>query len=104
MSENEFSIGKCDSVVEDAYRALRRLRDYVDEIRVRAIEQSERVEYLEAKKARLRDALRVAEHGLTTSHGLMAYDDGTPAGAKEHFRLDNTEELNAIKAALAVNL
>ncbi len=50
--------------------------------------------------ARLRSALLIAEHGLTTSHGLMAYDDGTPAGAKQHFRLDNTEELAAIKAAL----
>lgn len=104
MSDNEFSIDKCDSVVEDAYKALERLREYAHEIRVRAIEGYEAVGYLRAKNARLRDALRVAEHGLTVSHGLMAYDDGTPASAKEHFRLDHTVELQAIKAALAVNL
>lgn len=52
--------------------------------------------------ARLRAALLIAEHGLTASHGLMAYDDATPAGAKQHFRLDHTEELRAIKEAMAV--
>jgi len=56
---------------------------------------------LEAENERLRAALLIAEHGLTTSHGLMAYDDGTAIAAKQHFRLDNTEELGAIKAALA---
>lgn len=59
------------------------------------------VSALRAEKARLRAALLIAEHGLTASHGLMAYDDGTPVAAKQHFRLDNTEELRAIKKVVS---
>ena len=52
--------------------------------------------------ARLRAALHIAQHGLTTCHGLMAYDDATVIGAKQHFRLDHTEELKAIEEAMKV--
>ncbi len=53
-------------------------------------------------KERLLEALKVARHSLTCSHGLMAYDDATEASRKEHFRFDNTEELAIIDAALAL--
>lgn len=86
-----------DIVISEAAAAVSELVDYANEMRAAASNLTE-------ENARLRAALLVAEHGLTTSHGLMTYDDGTPAGAKEHFRLDNTVELAAIKAALGVNL
>lgn len=88
---------KYNRAANEAVDAVTRLQVYANEMRVRAYN-------LTQDNLRLKAALLVAEHGLTTSHGLMAYDDGTPTGAKEHFRLDNTEELNAIKAALAVKL
>ena len=53
--------------------------------------------------ARLRAALLIAHHRLTTCHGLMAYDDGAGIGG-QHFRLDHTEELRAINEALEVKL
>mgnify|MGYP001320335405 CR=1 FL=1 len=87
-----------DSAVRIGYDALRKAEPagYVAILAAHDREKGRRI----AEQAA---ALSLAEHALTSSHGLMAYDDATPESSQpsQHFRLDFSRELESIQALTA---